>query len=282
MTDNKTENLTKRAEPGSLQLSGLIVGPDWLAQYLNHPALCLLDVRLSASYDEGHIPGAVWLDLSTLTCSVRGVPGMVLPPEPFVEQMRRQGLSQGSPVVIYDDHWGMPAARVLWSLARYGHHNAAVLDGGSDRWQSEGRLWTSDPFEPTPGQFMARGDESHLAKGAWLRSVAKRAATVLLDTRTPGEYSQGHLPGAICWDWMNGVPRDRWHIRRPDDELLGELTSLGITPDKEIVTYCQSGARAAHTYLLLRDLGYPNVRLYDGSWLEWSRLNHKQAEGGVS
>jgi thiosulfate/3-mercaptopyruvate sulfurtransferase len=90
---------------------------------------------------------------------------MVLPPELFVEQMRRQGLSQGSPVVIYDDHWGMPAARVLWSLARYGHPNAAVLNGGWDRWLAEGRLRTAEPFIPDPGHFVAKADESHLAEG---------------------------------------------------------------------------------------------------------------------
>jgi thiosulfate/3-mercaptopyruvate sulfurtransferase len=207
---------------------------------------------------------------------------MVLSPKPFAEQMRRLGLNPGSPVVIYDDHWGMPAARVLWSLARYGHHNAAVLDGGSDRWRAEGHLRTSDSFEPAPGHFVAQGDESHLAEGTWLRALDERSEVVLVDTRTPGEYTQGHLPGAICWDWMNGVAGGSWDIRRPADELLGELTGLGITPDREVVTYCQSGVRAAHTYLILRDLGYSKVRLYDGSWLEWSRYNHKQAEGGVS
>jgi thiosulfate/3-mercaptopyruvate sulfurtransferase len=166
-------------------------------------------------------------------------------------------------------------------LARYGHPNAAVLNGGWDRWLAEGRPRTAEPFIPDPGHFVAKADESHLAEGAWLRSANKESAVTLVDTRTPAEYSQGHLPDAICWDWLNGVPRDSWDIRRPADELLDELTGLGITPDKEIVTYCQSGARAAHTYLLLRDLGYPRVRLYDGSWLEWSRYNYEQAEGGV-
>jgi thiosulfate/3-mercaptopyruvate sulfurtransferase len=275
MTDDKTANLVEQPELVSLQLPGLIVGPDWLAQYLNHPALCLLDVRLRDSYDEGHIPGAVWLDLSTLTCSVRGVPGMVLPPEPFVEQMRRQGLSQGSPVVIYDDHWGMPAARVLWSLARYGHHNAAVLNGGWDRWLAEGRLWTAEPVIPDRGHFVAKADESHLAEGAWLRSANKESAVTLVDTRTPAEFSQGHLPDAICWDWMNGVPRDSWDIRRSADELLDELTGLGITPDKEIVTYCQSGARAAHTYLLLRDLEAESFTFTCGTNISFARVEHK-------
>ena len=108
----------------------------------------------------------------------------------------------------------------------------------------------------------------------------QRPDLLLLDTRSRSEYAQGHLPGAICWDWMNGVPLQGWETMRPATELRTELELLGITPDKEIVTYCRSGARAAHTYLLLRNLGYPRVRLYDGSWLEWcSRVLKEETDG---
>ena len=80
----------------------------------------------------------------------------------------------------------------------------------------------------------------------------------------------GHLPNAINWDWMNGVPTEGWETLRPTGELAAELAAVGITPDKEIVTYCRSGARASHTLMLLRTLGYPRVRNFKGSWLEWS------------
>ena len=120
----------------------------------------------------------------------------------------------------------------------------------------------------------------HGAPLPWLLDQLKRADLILLDTRTPGEFAQGHLPGAICWDWMNGVLLQGWEMTRPAAELRSELGLLGITPDKEIITYCRSGARAAHTYVLLRSLGYPRVRLYDGSWLEWSSRVLKEAPGG--
>jgi thiosulfate/3-mercaptopyruvate sulfurtransferase len=266
----------------TLQLPGLIVSPDWLAQHLNHPALRLLDVRLRQNYDEGHIPGTVWVDLAGLACTIKGVAGMVLPPEPFAVQMRRLGLNRDTSVVVYDDHWGMPAARLLWSLARYGHFKAAVLNGGADRWLEEGRPRTTEATLPAPAHFDAQANEAHLVNGAWLLTRSEQAAVVLVDTRTPGEYAQGHLPHAISWDWMRGISADGWDYRRPADELRTELAGLGITPDKEIVTYCESGVRAAHTYLLLRDLGYPKVRLYDGSWLEWSRYYQNQTKGGGS
>jgi thiosulfate/3-mercaptopyruvate sulfurtransferase len=265
MTDDKTANLVEQPELVSLQLPGLIVGPDWSAQYLNHPALCLLDVRLRDSYDEGQ---NLWLGLRDPDTDQVEVIALDLD---TLEITSRLDLGQDT----YDDHWSMPAARVLWSLARYGHHNAAVLNGGWDRWLAEGRLWTAEPVIPDRGHFVAKADESHLAEGAWLRSANKESAVTLVDTRTPAEFSQGHLPDAICWDWMNGVPRDSWDIRRSADELLDELTGLGITPDKEIVTYCQSGARAAHTYLLLRDLEAESFTFTCGTNISFARVEHK-------
>jgi thiosulfate/3-mercaptopyruvate sulfurtransferase len=173
----------------------------------------------------------------------------------------------------------MPAARVLWALAYYGHRHTAVLTGGSDRWQEEGHPWTADPAPPRTATFTVRLDESHLADRDWLLNHARDADIVLVDTRAVGEYAAGHLPGAVGWDWINGVPVGSWDTVRPAAELQAELVESGITPDKEIVTYCQSGVRAAHTYLLLRHLGYRRVRVYDGSWLDWSR--HADESGAI-
>lgn len=254
----------------SLPLPGLIVTPQWLNQHLDHPSLRLLDVRDRESYGEGHLPHAVQVDLATLSHTVDGVDGMLLPPDRYAAQMGQWGVDASKTVVIYDDNWGMPAARVLWGLVRYGHPNVAILNGGWDRWQEEDRPQTPEPYTPPPAHFVVRPADEHVAARAWILQHLDDPDTVLVDTRTAGEFAQGHLPGALQWDWMNGVPVDDWDAVRPADQLRRELQALGITPEKEIVTYCRSGARAAHTYLLLRSLGYPRVRNYDGSWLEWS------------
>ncbi|MFW6069064.1 MAG: sulfurtransferase [Chloroflexota bacterium] len=252
-------------------LPGLLVTPQWLAPKLQHPARCLLDVREVDSYEDGHLPGAVQVELRSLACEIDGVPGMLLPPAPFARAMSRLGVTQERAVVIYDDNWGLPAARVLWALVRHGHNNVAVLNGGIDRWLEEGYATTTEPTVPAPAPFHSKARDEHLATTAWLQQNLGAGDVVLLDTRTPGEFAAGHLPGAICWDWINGVPVESWNTLRPDRELREELDRLGVTPEKEIVTYCRSGARAAHTYLVLRHLGFPRVRLYDGSWLDWSR-----------
>ena len=254
-----------------LRLPGLIVEPAWLGQQLDHPGLRLLDLRPQESFAEAHIPGAVQVDLESLTAEVAGVPGMLLPAEAFAARMGELGVDETRSVVLYDDTWGLPSARVLWGLARYGHTQAAILNGGWDRWQAEDRPGTQTVTPPLPTRFTPRSHPDQLAERAWITAKLDDPDTVFVDTRTPNEYAQGHLPNALCWDWMNGVPPEGWDTLRHADDLRADLISAGITPDKEIVTYCRSGVRAAHTYLLLRHLGYPRVRNYDGSWLEWSQ-----------
>ncbi|MEZ4709092.1 MAG: sulfurtransferase [Caldilineaceae bacterium] len=255
----------------SLTLPALLIEPAWLFQHLSHPNLRLLDVRLQESYQEAHLPNAAWVDLRSLSHTVDGVEGMLLSLEQYAAQMNRLGVDAQTAVVLYDDNWGMPAARVLWTLARYGHTNAAILNGGWDRWQEEGHPTETAPFTPPPTTFTPQPADNHLAERAWLLPRLDDPNVVIIDTRTPAEFERGHLPGALSWDWMNGAALEGWNTVRPPEEVRAELANLGVTPDKEIVTYCRSGARAAHTYLLLRHLGFPRVRNYDGSWLEWSR-----------
>ena len=254
-----------------LVLPGLLVSPQWLAQKLQHPALCLLDMREAANYEEGHIAGAVHVDLASLSREIDGVPGMLLSPDVFVGKMAQLGVTRRRSVVIYDDNWGLPAARVFWALTYCGHDNTAILTGGIDRWQEEGYATSTEPAKAAPATFRPRPRDEHLATREWLKERLADPNVVLLDTRAPGEFAAGHLPGAICWDWINGVPMGSWDAVRLAGELQDELAKLGVTPAKEIVTYCRTGARAAHTYLLLRHLGFPRVRLYDGSWLDWAR-----------
>ncbi len=265
------ENVETQTGQPTLQLAGPVVTIEWLLQKLDHPALCLIDVRSADAYAEGHLPGAVRLELPEITTIRDHVPGMLIPAADFAARMSSIGVSEGNVVVLYDDNWGMPAARVLWALARFGFTQAAVLNGGWDSWQELGYPQTTSVATPEPTTFAIRNAEEHLAERAWLLTQPPRTDLVVVDTRTPNEYGQGHLPNAINWDWMNAVPPGGWELMRPAAELREELAGLGITPDKEIVTYCRSGVRAAHTYVVLRALGFPRVRNYDGSWLEWSR-----------
>lgn len=251
-------------------LPGLLVSTQWLDEYLHASDLRIVDVRPADAYAEGHIPGAVQVDLAALATTIDDVQGMLIGPDAFATIMGQLGIDHETAVVLYDSNWGMPAARVLWALNYYGHTNAAVLNGGWDRWEEEKRAISTAVVPPAPTHFIAQPVPHQLAELDWIQAHLNNPNVVLIDTRTPSEFAAGHLPNALNWDWMNGVPAEGWDTLRPAQELAAELATLGVTPDKEIVTYCRSGARAAHTHLLLRTLGYPRVRNYDGSWLEWS------------
>jgi thiosulfate/3-mercaptopyruvate sulfurtransferase len=276
--DESKETATDLSIDAELRLPGLVVTTGWLADHLDHPALRLLDVREAAHYGEGHLPGAVHVDLQTLSGIVEGVPGMLLPPAAFAAQIERLGIRSGVTVVAYDDNWGLAAARVLWALTRYGVAQAGLLTGGWDQWQVEGRPLLLQVADPLSSLFVAQTDESSIASWSWLAEHLDKPDVVIVDVRGDKEFAEGHIPNAVHWDWMNAVPVGSWEALRPDADLLADLVKAGITPDKEIVTYCRSGVRAAHTYWALRHLGYPRVRNYDGSWLEWQSLSHLPIE----
>lgn len=276
-------------------LPGTVVGPEWLEDHLGHPRLRIVDLRDEEAWVDGHVPGAVQLNLEDLGESLDGCENVLLNADDFEGVMARLGISHRDTVVAYDDHWGLPSARLVWALHHYGGESAGLLNGGWDLWQQEGRpivggsRSTGDsasegtapegpksegpasegPAPDRPG-FEARPNPDVTADHGWITSRVARADVVLLDTRSHTEFDEGHLPGAVCWDWFNAVPTASWECSREVGELRSELAALGVHPTHEIVTYCRSGMRAAHTWIVLRHAGFERVRLYDGSWQEWN------------
>ena len=262
---------------------GLLVDPEWLGDRIGDRRVRTVDLRDREAYAGGHIPGSVQLDLEDLGERRDGYDNMVLRPADFARIMAGLGISEGDTVVAYDDHWGLPSARLIWALHYYGHSSAVVLNGGWDRWQEEGRPMTGVPRSDGPapeksdgpapegrGSFEAHPNPDVAADFEWIADRVAREDVILLDTRSHTEFDQGHLPGAKSWDWFNAVPAGSWECSRDPEALRSELAALGVYPSDEVVAYCRSGMRAAHTYVVLRHAGFPRVRLYDGSWQEWS------------
>ncbi len=248
-----------------------IVEPAWLARQ-PAAALRILDVRDRPSYADGHLPGAVWLDRSSLSLAHPDHSVTLVPAARFAALMGRLGVGPDTTVVVYDDVWGMHAARVVWALWRFGHRRAAVLSGGAEGWRGAGLPLVRGATLAYPRQFALAPDDSQRASLSWLLSHSADRALLLLDVRGAHEYAAGHLPGARNWEWSNATPVGDHAMLRPPEELRAELLRHGITPDRRIVTYCSSGMRAAHTYLALRGLGYPDVRVLDAPW---RRLVHR-------
>jgi thiosulfate/3-mercaptopyruvate sulfurtransferase len=186
-----------------------------------------------------------------------------------------RGVNESKEVVFYEDNSGMRAARGLWFLEYYGHPNAKMLDGGFRAWKAAGAPVTSDATPPKTAPFKIAERRDVLATtDDVLRSLGQKQIA-LLDTRSEGEYLGTHvraarggaIPGAIHIEWTDNLAPDGKF--KSNDELKAMYDKAGITPEKEVVSYCQGGYRAAHSYVALRLLGFPKVRNYIGSWKEW-------------
>ncbi|MFJ5225161.1 sulfurtransferase [Streptomyces sp. NPDC088400] len=240
----------------------------------------LLDVRWQLGgppgrpqYEAGHLPGAVFVDLDKELSGPPGTGGRHPLPDPadFGAVMRRAGISQDTPVVVYDGGQGWAAARAWWLLRWTGHPDVRVLDGGLTAWT--GPLSTDTPspaegdFTPAPGALpLLDADEAAaLARDGLLLDA--RAAERYRGDVEPIDRVGGHVPGALSAPTTGNVAENGCFL--PARDLLARFEALGATPGAEVGVYCGSGVSAAQEVLALELAGIP-AALYAGSWSEWS------------
>ncbi len=284
-------------EPGSTPPqpspnSHLLVGGEWLARHLEDPTLRIVDVRARDEYARGHLGGALSAPLDLFRRPVNGVPGMVVAPETVEEILGGLGISNGSTVVVYDETGGLDAARVFWTLEYFGHPEVRFLEGGIALWRQEGRPLMEEIPEAKPARYRATVHPERVATLSEVRASVGRPDVVVVDTRTAKEYTGeeirpgtargGHVPGAIHVNWVIHRTDSQPPRFRPLAELRQIYRSARVTPDREVITYCRTAHRASHTYFVLRLLGYPRIRLYDGSWAEWSYDPEAPVEAGAA
>lgn len=261
-----------------------LVDPSWLIDHLSDSGLRLVDVRaeladMEIGYPWGHIPGALNLDMRELFTEVDGVPGRLVSRSTAERLLGRLGLTRQTPVMVYDEGFGPLAAQFAWLLGYFGHEDVRVLEGGWEAWEEMSGTISTEIITPEPALYVAEPDGAMVATANWVAAHLSHPEVVLLDVRTEAEYRRGHLPGAINLPYEDVLVYDPAPALRPEDELRGHFTQAGVPPDKEIIVYCQTGARSAHTWLVLRHLGYRRVRNYEGSWAEWSRRPELPAVG---
>jgi thiosulfate/3-mercaptopyruvate sulfurtransferase len=253
-----------------------LVTPDELAAAVASDAAPLvLDVRPAEAFAAGHVPGAVHLDLwgvsliDTDEAPLRAFLWMV------GHLFALRGVTPERPVVAYEDTSGMRVARVVWFLDLLGHPNARLLDGGFNAWRRAGLPETTESTAPQPSQWHGAADASKIATWRDVRDRLGHSDTAIVDTRSDDEYygdvvrakRGGAVPGAVHVEWTRNLTPDG--AFKPPEALAAMYRAAGVSPDQEVMTYCQGGYRAAHAYLALRLAGYPNVRNYTGSWKEW-------------
>jgi len=254
----------------------LLVEPGWLHARLEEQALRIVDMASDPrTYRAGHIRGAVYLGLRELMPPAPPAGFRALDAEEASQLLGRLGIGEGTHVVIYDDAGGLHASRFFFTLELFGHRKASILNGGLAAWRRGDFALVTELPQVTPTASRATLKPERLAGAEWILARLKDPAVVLVDARSPEEYRGvqvlakrgGHIPGAVNIEWRRHLRRDGTF--RPVEELRALYTGQGITPDRAVVSYCQTFHRSAHTYFVLRLLGYPRVAGYDRSWAEW-------------
>ncbi len=246
-----------------------------LEKELKNPNLLLIDTRSYKEYSEGHLPGAVNLDLFAfhwIDTSKEGIETFNLQTQKIFSFV---GVTDEKIVVFYDDISGMLAARGVWLLLYFSHPRVFLLDGGIKKWQSMNLPIETKPNEFKPSSFSGKINEDLITGFEYLKDNLDRLKIV--DARSKEEYDgtivraarRGHIPNSLNIDWNLNVADDGTMKK---NEELSKLYQL--PKDSEIVTYCQGAYRAANTFLALKKLGFKNVKVYLGSWGEWgNKLN---------
>ena len=265
----------------------LLLEPDALKDELGVEDLLVVDLCDARLYRRFHVPGATHLEYGMLIQSRPPVGGLLPDPEHLSRVFSALGLKPGMHVVAYDDEGGGKAGRLLWTLHLLGHERCSLLNGGLHAWANEGRAMEESPAAPQPVDYTAAiRDARYLAEWEYIRDRLDDPDVVLLDTRTPAEYCGmqrfaargGHIPGAVNLDWTQTIDQGRNLRLKPEAELRALFEALDVTPDREVIVYCQTHHRSSHTFVVLKSLGYPRIRGYSGAWSEWGNREDLPAE----
>jgi thiosulfate/3-mercaptopyruvate sulfurtransferase len=256
----------------------LVIEATDLLPRLSAPELILVDLTSSGRYAEGHIPGARYVDPKRTQLGQPPAPGLLPSREHLEALFGELGHRANAVYVVYDDEGGGWAGRFIWLLDVIGHRRYHYLNGGLHAWLAADLPLSHDVPPRAGGPVQLRLDEAPIASRDYLQSRLGADDLVIWDARSPAEYrgekvlaaKGGHIPGAINYEWTAGM--DGARALRIRANIAEQLQALGITPDKEIITHCQTHHRSGFTYLVAKALGYPRVKGYAGSWSEWG--NH--------
>lgn len=276
-----------------------LVETSWLAEHLHDPHLRIVDMRgyvrtverngvqdaeyvgAHADYEQGHIPGAIYIDWSSdIVDPDNEVEAQVASPERFAQVLGQRGIGDQHLVVAYDAHPASQfATRLWWALNYYGHDQVVVLNGGFPKWQREQRLLEINISSYPPATFTPQVQPQLRATADDVLAYLNQQSVKLIDARDIGQYTgkvvrgegrPGHIPGAL------NVPREELidpmsGTFRSNEELAQVFSAVGIVPDEHIVAYCNGGVAATSVLFSLAMLGYPRLTNYDGSWNEWGK-----------
>ncbi len=278
----------------------LVAAPDANEWMQNNKNWRLIEVSKSDKYAQGHLPSAfnLWRpDYSNDTeYPYSGMRSNRAEMETLLSEL---GMQKDMVLLLYDTQGNVDAARLAWQLELWNFQNFYLIDGGKKAWELASLPLTKEtPKQPNKSDFKFTTDRENkalLASQEEVQAAIQDPNTIIIDTREPYEYkgepfevdgvvykykkgafASGAIPSSLHYNWSNAVSLHGDHRFKSLKDIIYDLGQLDVKSDKNIIVYCQSGVRSAHTSFVLRHLlNYPSVQNYDGSWIEWSYLNIK-------
>ncbi len=271
------------------------VSTDWLEDQLGGREVMILDVQPDVhDYIKRHIPGAVYMNEGLLRCPLLGTPAYYVPIQAIQAVIRRIGLRKGAPVVVYSGSggfkgWGdgLEQTMMAYSLARFGHDDVYILDGGIDNWIAEDKRISQVFPEVRESNFEVEVRSEYFVEYEEFKQMKDRDDVIVLDVRPANFYEgqspwskPGHIPGAVNLPWQSLMDKKNKRLLKPHDEITTIVGEHNIAPESTIISSCGTGREATNTFALFKwYLNYPSVSLYEGSYTEWVAFDNPTVTG---
>ena len=257
----------------------ITVDINWLLSRLDDPNLVIIDARGVMAYRIGHIKNSLPLDIEQVILIAENGSNLAIDAQSAERLFSSLGIDDSKQVIVYGEYPDPSAARIVWTLAYYGHSNVYLFDVGYSQWQKAGFpidkqiKTTIKKIKPatdnkTEIKFIAKINSSIRADAIIIKEKQNDPNVIIVDARTPQEHFQARIPGSVLDNWEDGLGDSGKMFK---DNLQNHFVRKGITVDKEVICYCHSGMRASHKFLQFKQAGYENVRLYDGSIIDWAQ-----------
>jgi thiosulfate/3-mercaptopyruvate sulfurtransferase len=276
------------------------ISTDWLEDHIDDENLMILDVQPNVhDYIMGHLPRAIYLNEGVLRSAQDRLPSVYVQPEALQPVLSRAGLDPNRPVVIYSSTGryskctaglgdGLEQTMMAYSLIRFGHNNVCILDGGLEKWKSEGRELTKVFPSWQPSNFEVQVRKDYFIEYEEFKRRMDQEDVILFDARPFESYKEGglwikngHIPGANSLPWRTLMTRDNARLMKSDEELQELVAKFDITPEKNLIIYCGTGREATNEFLFFKFyLGHERVQIYEGSFTEWSSHPENQTVTG--
>jgi len=265
--------------------SNFLVDAEWVAEHGRDPDVVLVEVdEDTTQYETNHIDGAVRIDWKRdLQDPVRRD---VIDRRSFEKLLSERGIANGDTVILYGGNNNWFAAYAYWYFKLYGHRDVRLLDGGRKKWELDGRPLSSEAVTRPATDYVASEPVSGIRahRDEVIEQIGRKN---IVDVRSPDEFSgrilapahfpqeqpqvPGHVPTAVNVPWSKAAADDGTFLG--EDALRALYGDAGLDETKDIIVYCRIGERSAHSWFVLHELlGYPDVRNYDGSWVEYGSL----------